>query len=114
MLKVSFPKPALSLLIWLGLFLPATCVAQQPQVPPVLVAACESSDGCARGDFRQTASLSLAGHFAACEFVAVLTWKASINSHQNGGGNLIGEARFIWRDCDREIATLQLYECSWG
>ena len=52
MLKLPLLKPARILLVWLGLFLPAACVAQQPQVHPVLVAACETSDGCARWDFQ--------------------------------------------------------------
>src|SRR3984885_13209787 len=52
MLKLPLLKPARILLVWLGLFLPAACVAQQPQVHPVLIAACETSDGCARWDFQ--------------------------------------------------------------
>ena len=54
MFELPVSKPALMLLVWLvwlGLFLPPACGAQQTQMHPVLVAACESTDGCARWDF---------------------------------------------------------------
>jgi TPR repeat protein len=54
MFELPVSKPALMLLVWLvwlGLFLPPACGAQQTQMHPVLVAACEGTDGCARWDF---------------------------------------------------------------
>jgi hypothetical protein len=54
MFKLPFSTPAHLLLVglvWLGLLLTADCRAQQAQVHPVLVAACEGTDGCARWDF---------------------------------------------------------------
>src|ERR1700722_5105537 len=54
MFNLPFSTPASVLLVrlvWLGLFFSATCRGQQTQVHPVLVAACEGTDGCARWDF---------------------------------------------------------------
>lgn len=52
MLKSSLLKPALFRIAWLVLLLPAASMAQQPQLHPVLLGACESTDGCAVWNFQ--------------------------------------------------------------